>query len=100
MSTVKYNITVICFYGNMMIQVPLRLFIVERSDCQIMQNFSLRHKLHRLLELLHGWFEERICQEMECSMLLSLRDQMYLLGSVGFLFLLRTPSHEKLQSAL
>ena len=53
-----------------------------------MKNFSLRHRLHRLLELLYGWCGERMRQEMEYAILLSLRVQTYLLSSVEFRSLL------------
>ena len=55
----------------------------------MIRNFSLRQRLHLLLELLYGECYERVHQEMKCSMLLSLRVQIYLLSSVEFLCLTR-----------
>ena len=63
----------------------LRLFSVDSSGRQMMRNFSLRQRLHLLLELLYGECDERMRQEIKCSMLLSLRVQMCLLSSVEFL---------------
>ena len=63
----------------------LRLFSVDSSGWQMIRNFSLRQKLHLLLELLCGECDERMRQEIKCSMLLSLRDQMCLLSSVELL---------------
>ena len=51
------------------------------------RNFSLRQRLHLLLELLYGECDERMRQEMKCSILLSLRVQICLLRSVEFLCL-------------
>ena len=65
----------------------LRLFSVESSGRQIIRNFSLRQRLHLLLELLYGECDERTRQEIKCLMLLSLRVQMCLLSSVEFLCL-------------
>ena len=65
----------------------LRLFSVDSSGRQIIRNFSLRQRLHLLLELLYGECDERIRQEIKCWMLLSLRVQMCLLSSVEFLCL-------------
>ena len=48
----------------------------------MIRNFSLRQRLHLLLELLYGEWDE-----IKCSMLLSLRVQMCLLSSVEFLCL-------------
>ena len=56
----------------------------------MIRNFSLRQRLHLLLELLYGECDERMRQEIKCSMLLSLRVQevqIYLLSSVEFLCL-------------
>ena len=64
----------------------LRLFSVDSSGRQMIKNFSLRQRLHLLLELLYGEWDERMRQEIKCSMLLSLRVQMCLLSSVEFLF--------------
>ena len=61
----------------------LRLFSVDSSGRQMIRNFSLRQRLHLLLELLY----ERMRQEIKCSMLLSLRVQICLLSSVEFLCL-------------
>ena len=38
----------------------LRLFSVDSSGRQIIRNFSLRQRLHLLLELLYGECDERI----------------------------------------
>ena len=65
----------------------LRLFSVDSSGRQMIRNFSLRQRLHLLLELLYGECDERICQEIKCSMLLSFSVQMCLLSSVEFLCL-------------
>ena len=65
----------------------LRLFNVDSSGRQMIRNFSLRQRLHLLLELLYGECDERMRQEIKCSMLLSLRVQMCLLSSVEFLCL-------------
>ena len=62
-----------------------RLLSVDNSGWQIMRVFSLRQRLHLLFELLKDGFFERMRQEMEWSMLLSFRVQMYLLSSVEFL---------------
>ena len=53
----------------------------------MIRNFSLRQRLHLLLELLYGECDERMRQEIKCSMLLSLRVQICLLGPVEFLCL-------------
>ena len=65
----------------------LRLFSVDSSGRQMIRNFSLRQKLHLLLELLYGECDERMRQEIKCSMLLSLRFQICLLSSLEFLCL-------------
>ena len=62
----------------------LRLFSVDSSGRQMIRNFSLRQRLHLLLELLYGECDERMRQ---CPMLLSLRVQICLLSSVQFLCL-------------
>ena len=67
----------------------LRLFSVDSSGRQMIRNFSLRQRLHLLLELLYGECDERMRQEIKCSMLLSLRVQMCFLSSVEFLCLAR-----------
>ena len=54
----------------------LRLFSVDSSGRQMIRNFSLRQRLHLLLELLYGECDERMRQEIKCSMLLSLRVQI------------------------
>ena len=64
----------------------LRLFSVDSSGRQMIRNFSLRQRLHLLLELLYGECDERMRQEIKCSML-SLRVQICLLSSVEFLCL-------------
>ena len=64
-----------------------RLFSVDSSGRQMIRNFSLRQRLHLLLELLYGECDERMRQEIKCSMLLSLRVQICLLSSVEFLCL-------------
>ena len=53
----------------------------------MIRNFSLRQRLHVLLELLYGECDARMRQEIKCSMLLSLRVQICLLSSVEFLCL-------------
>ena len=53
----------------------------------MISNFSLRQRLHLLLELLYGECDARMRQEIKCSMLLSLRVQICLLSSVEFLCL-------------
>ena len=65
----------------------LRLFSVDSLCRQMIRNFSLRQRLHLLLELLYCECDERMCQEIKCSMRLSLRVQMCLLSSVEFLCL-------------
>ena len=65
----------------------LRLLSVDSLGRQMIRNFSLRQKLRLLLELLYGECDERMRQEVKCSMLLSLRVQMCLLSSVEFLCL-------------
>ena len=65
----------------------LRLFSVDSSGRQMIRNFSLRQRLHLLLELLYCECDERMRQEIKCSMLLSLRVQICLLSSVEFLCL-------------
>ena len=42
----------------------LRLFNVDSSGRQMIRNFSLRQRLHLLLELLYGEYDERMCQEI------------------------------------
>ena len=53
----------------------------------MIRNFSLKQRLHLLLELLYGKCNERMRQEIKCSMLLSSRVQTGLLSSVEFLCL-------------
>ena len=65
----------------------LRLFSVDSSGRQMMSNFSLRQRLHFLLELLYGECDARMRQEIKCSMLLSLSVQICLLSSVESLCL-------------
>ena len=62
----------------------LRLFSVDSLGRQMIRNFSLRQRLHLLLELLYGECDERMRQEIKCSMLLCLawRDD-----AVWFLYL-------------
>ena len=43
----------------------LRLLSVDRSGWQMIINFSLRHKLHLLLALLYGEYDERMRQEIK-----------------------------------
>ena len=42
----------------------------------MIRNFSLRQRLYLLLELLYGKCDERMCQEIKCLILLSLRVQI------------------------
>ena len=63
------------------------VFCVDSSGRQMIRNFSLRQRIHLLLELLYGECDERMRREIKCSMLLSLRVQMCLLSSVWFLYL-------------
>ena len=65
----------------------LRLFSVDGSGQQMIRNFSLRQRLLLLFELLCSECDERMLQEIKCSMLLSLRVQKCLLSSVEFLCL-------------
>ena len=53
----------------------------------MISNFSLRQRLHLLLELLYVECDARMHQEIKCLMLLSLRVQICLLSSVQFLCL-------------
>ena len=53
----------------------------------MISNFSLRQRLHLLLELLYGECDARMHQEIKCSMLLSLRVQICLMSLVEFLSL-------------
>ena len=53
----------------------------------MISNFSLRQRLHLLLELLYGECDVRMRQEIKFSMLLSLRVQICLLSLVEFLCL-------------
>ena len=64
----------------------IRLFKVDSSGRQMISNFSLRQRLHLLLELLHGECDARMRQEIKCSIMLSLRLQICLLSSVEFLY--------------
>ena len=57
------------------------MFSVESSGQQMIR------RLHLLLDLLYGEYDERMRQEIKCSMLLSLRVQICLLSSVEFLCL-------------
>ena len=59
----------------------LRLFSVDSSGRQMIRNFSLRQRLHLLLELLYSECDERMRQEIKCSI------QICLLSSVEFLCL-------------
>ena len=63
----------------------LSLFSVDSSGRQMISNFSLRQRLHLLLELLYGECDARMRREIKCSMLLSLRVHICLLSSVEFL---------------
>ena len=65
----------------------LHLFSVDSLGRRMIRNFSLRQRLHLLLELLYGECDEKMRQEIKCSMLLSLRVQMCLLSSVESLCL-------------
>ena len=65
----------------------LRLFSVDSLGRQMIRNFSLRQRLHLLLELLYGECDERMRQEIKCSMLLSLRVQICLLSSVEYIYI-------------
>ena len=66
----------------------LHLFSADSSGRQMIKNFSFRQRLHLLLELLYGECDERMRQEIKCSMLLSLRVQMCLRNdAVWFLYL-------------
>ena len=63
------------------------LLSVDSSGRQMISSFSLRQRLHLLLELLYGKCDARMRQEIKCSMFLSLRVQIWLLSSVEFLCL-------------
>ena len=54
------------------------LFNVHRSGSQIMTNFSLKHKLQRLVELLYGLARQTICHVRE--EILSTRGQVFSSG--------------------
>ena len=43
----------------------LRLLSVDRLGWQMIKIFSIRHRLHLLLELLYGWCDERMRQEIK-----------------------------------
>ena len=43
----------------------LRLLSVDRLGWQMIRNFSLRHRLHLLLELLYGKCDKRMRQEIK-----------------------------------
>ena len=58
----------------------LRLFSVDSSGRQMIRNFPLRQRLHLLLELLYGECDERMRQEIKCSMLLSLAHSLIALA--------------------
>ena len=75
----------LCFCGCKKARV--HLFSVDSSGRQMIRNISLRQRLHLWLELLYGECDERMRQEIKCSMLLSLRVQICLLSSVEFLCL-------------
>ena len=51
----------------------------------MISNFSLKQRLHLLLELLYGECDAGMRQEIKCSMLLSLRVQICVLSSVEFI---------------
>ena len=53
----------------------------------MIRNFSLMQRLHLLLVLLYGECDERMRQEIKCTMLLSLRVLIRLQSSVEFLCL-------------
>ena len=65
----------------------LSLLSVDSLGWQMIRNFSLRQRLHLLLERLYSEYDQRMCQEIKCLMLSSLRVQMCLLSSVEFLCL-------------
>ena len=76
----------LCFCGGKKTRVHY-VCLVYSSGRQMIRNFSLRQRLHLLLELLYGECDERMRQEIKCSMLFSLRVQICLLSSVEFLCL-------------
>ena len=61
----------------------LRLFSIDSSGRQMIKNFCLRQRLHLLLELLYGECDERMRQEIKCSMLLSLNKGPDMLAEFG-----------------
>ena len=77
-----YTVT-LCFCGVMR-TISLCLSSENNSGWQMINNFSLRQRLHLLLVLSQGDLDERICHKIKWSMLFSLRVQICFLSLVGF----------------
>ena len=66
----------------------LLLLRVQRCGSKIIISFSFKHKLHLFVVLLYGEARDIILFTILHSVLVSLRDHIYLLSSVKFLDLL------------
>ena len=66
----------------------LLLLRVQRCGSKIIISFSFKHRLHLFEALLYGEARDIILHTILNSVLLSLRDHIYLLSSVEFLDLL------------
>ena len=66
----------------------LLLLRVQRCGSKIIISFSFKHRLHLFEALLYGEARDIILHTILKSVLLSLRDHIYLLSSVEFLDLL------------
>ena len=66
----------------------LLLLRVQRCDSKIIISFSFKHRLHLFDALLYGEARDIILHTILNSVLLSLRNHIYLLNSVEFLDLL------------
>ena len=66
----------------------LLLLRVQRCGSKIIISFSFKHRLHFFEALLYGEARDIILHTILKSVLLSLRDHIYLLSSVEFLDLL------------
>ena len=66
----------------------LLLLRVQQYSSKIIISFSFKHRLHLFEALLYGEAHDIILHTLLNSVLLSLRDHIYLLSSVEFLHLL------------
>ena len=66
--TVSCCVGGLCFCGGRKTRVHY-VCCVDSSGRQVINNFSFRQRLHLLLELLYGECDERMRQEIKCSLL-------------------------------